>query len=153
MSLAIITAMTRVRVIGKGNTLPWHIPEEIKLFRTITTGHTVIMGRNTYESIGKALPNRRNIVVTSQPIAMPNIETVKSIDDAIEKSSKETAFVIGGAKLYAAALPKAKRMLISHIKEEYAGDVFFPLYNEQDWGIIDEKEYDEFIFRIYERQK
>jgi dihydrofolate reductase len=128
MSLSIIVAMTDHRVIGRDNTLPWRIPEDLKRFKAITMGHPIIMGRRTFESIGKALPGRRNIVVTSRPLQAEGIQTASSLDEALTlcPSSEGERFVIGGARLFEEALPRAKKLYLTLVHADISGDVYFP---------------------------
>lgn len=109
--------------IGYNNRLPWHIPEELKFFRTTTRGHSVVMGKNTYESIGKPLPNRKNYIITRSNY--PEVETISNIDTLISKykDSNETLFVIGGSKIYSAFSLHADEIIWSKIKGEYQTDI------------------------------
>ena len=106
MKLVLIAALTRRRVIGAGGRIPWHLSEDLKRFKRGTTGHTVLMGRKTFESIGKLLPNRRNVVLSSRPV--PGVETYASLDEALASLKDESqVFVIGGGTLYAQTLERA----------------------------------------------
>ena len=136
--ISIIVAMATNRVIGINNSLPWHISDDLKRFKQLTTGHTIIMGRKTYESIGKALPNRTNIVVSRQKkIHYPDVIMCDSIEDAIiQVDDMHDIFIIGGAQIYEQALPFANHMFVTHVDREIHGDVFFPEYNEKQWKII-----------------
>ena len=136
--ISIIVAMATNRVIGIKNNLPWHISDDLKRFKQLTTGHTIIMGRKTYESIGKALPNRTNIVVSRQKnLHYPDVIVCDSIQDAIiQVDDKHDIFIIGGAQIYEQALPFANFMYVTHVDSEIQGDVFFPEYNEKQWKII-----------------
>lgn len=150
----IISGFPKNRVIGKGPDLPWHIPEDLKHFKEITTGKTIIMGLVTYKSIGKALPNRNNIVMSFNKIDLEDADVATSVDEALEiaKSYEKEIFIIGGASIYKLFLPLADKMYISHIKEDYEGDVYFPEYNENDWLIKHEEDKGPFIFKIYKRK-
>ncbi len=128
--ISAIVAMGKNRVIGNQNQLPWHLPADLKHFKTITTGHPIIMGRKTYESIGKPLPNRTNIVVTRDPsfraegcIIVSSIQ--KAISEAEQNENKEL-FIIGGAEIFNASLPLIKRIYLTIIDHPFDGDVFFP---------------------------
>ncbi|MDE3057755.1 MAG: dihydrofolate reductase [Bacteroidota bacterium] len=149
----IVAALTPSRVIGKGGKLPWHIPEDLKRFRQLTTGHCVVMGRKTYEAIGKPLPNRRNVVVTSRSI--PGIETYGSLDTAFAAlSDVEEVFVIGGGKIYAQTLGKASKLYLTIVHQNVEGDTFFPPYEElvsTSFKLINEEKHEGFVFRDYER--
>jgi dihydrofolate reductase len=124
----IIVAMTKDRVIGKDGTLPWHIPDDLKLFRKLTTGNTVVMGRTTYDSIGKPLRDRNNIVVTRSVRAIPGAVVCATFEDAVTEAEglEKDIFFIGGASIYRQALPVANAMHVSWVKKEYAGDIRFP---------------------------
>lgn len=147
MTVTIVAAIARNGVIGKDGKLPWHFPEDMKHFRSLTTGHVVIMGRKTWDSIGrKPLPNRINVVITSTPkeIATKDIDVLAGSDigsAAIEffKGTNKEIFIIGGASIYKEALPIADRMVITHINGEYEGDVFFPEVNASEWREINEE--------------
>lgn len=150
--IIIISGMTKKRVIGKDDKLPWNIPEDLKNFKEITSGNTVIMGRKTFESIGKALPNRNNIVIskTMQPIDESEfgIDICADVSEALAKAKeyKKDIFIIGGANIYKEFLPYADRLYLSLIKKEYDGNVFFPKYDENEWEEIEKKEFNEFDF-------
>lgn len=134
-SISIIAAVAGNRVIGRGGSLPWHLPDDLKHFRQLTLGHAVIMGRKTFESIGKPLPERSNIVVTrSHEWNHPGCRTAASLGAAMEAlAPAETAFVIGGAEIYALALPMAGRLCLTEIERDFAGDTFFPGFNRSEW--------------------
>lgn len=128
--LSIIAGIGDNRELGKNNTLLWHIPEDMKRFKTLTTGHTVIMGRKTYESIGKPLPNRTNIVITSEKeFLAPGCIITHSLDEAIQKSHDTETFIIGGASVYAQALPIADKLYLTKVKGTFDADTFFPDYS------------------------
>lgn len=126
--VSLVAAMARNRVIGRENRLPWHLPEDLKRFRQLTMGAPVIMGRKTYQSIGRPLPGRRNIIVTRQDdLAFEGCETVHSLGEALQIARDAAeAFVVGGAELYRLALPRADRLYLTLIEAEYAGDAYFP---------------------------
>lgn len=127
MKLIIIAALSRNRVIGKDGKVPWHISEDLKRFKRITTGHTVLMGRKSYESIGKPLANRRNVVVTSKQI--PGIETYKTLEEALRSlENEEQVFVIGGGNLFAQMLDRVDEMYLTLVDQQVEGDVFFPSF-------------------------
>lgn len=148
MTVTIVAAVALNGVIGKDGKLPWHFPEDMKHFRSLTTGHYVIMGRKTWDSLGRRpLPKRTNVVVTSTPeaIATRNVDVLagKSLEDVIrffKDSPKDIElFIIGGASIYKEALPIADRMVITHINGEYEGDVLFPEVNASEWREINEE--------------
>jgi dihydrofolate reductase len=127
--LALIVAAARNGVIGKDGELPWHVSEDLKHFKNTTTGHVIIMGRNTHDSIGRALPGRRNIVVTRAVGAVfPGCETAHSLEEAITlaRTTDDCPFVIGGASLYEEALPLATELHLTTIDEDVEGDTYFP---------------------------
>jgi len=152
--LSLIVGMTKERVIGKGNLLPWHIPEDLKNFKKITTGKTVIMGRKTFDSIvsmiGKPLPNRRNVVL-SRSMESDEVEVCRSVEEAKEKFKDEEAFIIGGASVYKLFLPYVDRMYISWIKKDYEGDCYFPELNLDKFKIISKEDFEEFEFVVHEK--
>ena len=140
--LSIIVAIAKNNVIGKNNELLWNIPEDMKHFKETTTGHTVIMGKRTFESIGRPLPNRKNIVIAQKDEIFddPNgIEIVNSLEE-LEKyeQSEEECFVIGGAMIYKQLMPKCKKMYITLVEREYEGDVSFPQIDEKMWKKVSE---------------
>jgi dihydrofolate reductase len=151
--ISIITAMTQAGVIGKGNALPWHIPDELKNFRRLTQGSTVIMGKRTFESIGRPLPNRNNVVLGPSDWEAPGIVVCQSIDESLKIAQLygNDIFVIGGAQTYAQFLPLAQRLVISYIKQDYEGDVFFPAFNLSEWNVVQRVGYPEFEVVTFER--
>jgi len=160
--ISLIVAKSSNGVIGKNNAMPWHIPAELKYFKEVTSNHTVIMGKNTLLSIGKALPNRRNIVLTTNPnFVYDNVEVVHSVEEAIARSNKEEeVFVIGGKMIYEQFLPFASKLYITEIEQEFDGDTFFPLINWDDYkliskrkGLKDEKNNYNYYFNVYEKNK
>jgi dihydrofolate reductase len=140
MKISIITAVSDNGIIGKDGKLPWVLPTDLKRFKEITTGHHIIMGRKTYESIGKPLPNRTNIVLTRNEKfkVAKDAKLVHSLDVAlnIAKSAGETeCFIIGGEHLYAQALPITDRIYMTTVHQEFDGDAKFPVFNIHDWNI------------------
>jgi dihydrofolate reductase len=133
--LTLIVARARNGVIGKDNTMPWKIPGEQAYFKRVTMGHPIIMGRKTWESIGRPLPGRRNIVVTRNPdFVAPGAEVVSSLEVALAQcAGAPEAFVIGGAELYRLALPHADRLLITEIEHDFDGDTYFPAPAPARW--------------------
>ncbi len=138
--LSIIVAVANKQVIGKDNQLIWHLPEDLKRFKNLTTGHTIIMGRKTFESIGRILPNRKHVILCNDAqlnIQDENVEILEDIDllkPYIE--SQEEYFVIGGATIYKLLMPYTQKMYITKIHEDFEGDVYFPEIKEQEWKII-----------------
>jgi dihydrofolate reductase len=132
--LTIIVAFDAKRGIGINNTLPWRLPEDLARFKRITTGHAIIMGRKTFDSIGRPLPNRRNIVLTrNSDWQHEGVEVVNSLQQAIALIGTEAAFVIGGADIYAQALPLCGQLLVTEIEQDVACDAFFPTIETQHW--------------------
>lgn len=126
--------MARNRVIGRNNTLPWHLSPDLKRFRRITMGHPIIMGRKTCESIGRPLDGRENIVITRNPGFRPEGVTVAgSIDEALESASDDEIMIIGGADIYEQTLPRADRIHLTLIHESFEGDAYFPEIDDEDW--------------------
>ena len=149
-----IAAMTKNRVIGSGNDLPWNIPDEMKHFRKATSGATVIMGQRTFESIGRPLPNRQNIVLSPHNLEINDVTVVGSIEQAltVAQAFEKEIFVIGGAYTYAQFLPLVDRLFISYIKQDYEGDVLFPAFDVSEWTVAERIDYPEFEFVLYERK-
>jgi len=131
----LVAAMAANRVIGAAGKLPWHLPEDLKHFKSLTYGHPVIMGRRTWESLGKPLRGRENIVVTRTPnYAAPGARIAHSLEAALALcTAARTAFVIGGGELYAAALPRAEGLFLTEIQRDYEGDTRFPEYDRGAW--------------------
>lgn len=129
--ISMVVAMSQNRVIGKLGKMPWNIPEDLQYFKRLTTGHTVIMGRKTFESIGRPLPNRLNVVLTqNEAYKAEGCVIVHSIEEVLEKyhKSEEELFIIGGSTLYKAFMPYATKLYITLIEKEFEGDTFFPCF-------------------------
>lgn len=136
--------MARNRVIGIDNRLPWHLPADLQRFKALTSGHTIVMGRKTFESFPRALPNRRHVIVTTQRDypAPQGATVVASVDAAIAAADGEPeVFVIGGASIYAQTLPLAQRLYVTLIAAEVSGDAFFPPFNFDAWRETDREEH------------
>ncbi|MXS83894.1 dihydrofolate reductase [Nitrosomonas oligotropha] len=139
LRLSILVAMAKNRVIGRDNRLPWHLPADLKHFKFLTMGQAIVMGRKTYESIGKPLPGRANIVITRQTdYQIPGAVVVNSLEDALlvceETSTTDTEnFIIGGEKLYRQTIKICQRMYITEIQSNFDGDVFFPEFDPNEW--------------------
>lgn len=133
--IAIIVARATNGVIGRGNALPWHLPEDLAHFKRTTMGKPILMGRKTFESIGRPLPGRRNIVITRDPAwSHSGCEAAASLDAALALCPHDDeVFVIGGAQLYAQALPRAARLIVTEIHAEVEGDVFLPAVDPASW--------------------
>src|SRR5688572_13271277 len=133
--ISIIVAMSRNRVIGANGAIPWHLPEELKRFKSVTMGHPIIMGRKTYESIGRLLPGRTTVIVSRQPAyRVPGAIVAHSLGEAIAAcNGDDEIFVIGGAEIYAQALARADRIYLTTVETEVAGDATFPEFDLKDW--------------------
>jgi len=161
--LSIIVAKSKNNAIGKDNKLLWKIPDDLKRFKTLTTGHTIIMGRKTFESLGRVLPNRFHIVLTRDKNYKVEDENVKIINDVSEintyiKDSNEN-FVIGGAQIYATLMPKCQKLYVTQIGKDFIGDSYFPKIKEEEWELIerikgpkDENEFD-YEYMTYKKKK
>ena len=158
---SIIVAIGKNREIGKGNKLLWHIPEDLKNFKEITTGKTVIMGRKTFESIGRPLPNRKNIVLSKngdkESFEQKGIELYQNLENLIAdyKNSGEEIFIIGGEQMYREFMQKGlvSRLYISYIEfSDSEADAYFPEIDYNSWKIIKEKNYDNWNFCMYEKE-
>lgn len=158
--LSIIVAVAENGVIGDRNALLWHISEDLKRFKALTTGHPVVMGRKTFESLGRPLPNRTNVVITRQSIEIPGCTVVHSLADALALFPEgEEVFVIGGAEVYAQALPFADRFYLTRVCHAYEGDTRFPAWDESAWRLVESEAFPSgkdypwpFVFETYERR-
>ncbi len=134
MIVSIVVAIAQNHAIGKNNQLLWHLPKDLKHFKEITSGHTIIMGRKTYDSVGKPLPNRRNIVVTRQDITIDGCEVVNSLQDALKLAEGvDEVFIVGGAEIYKQAMPLTDRIYLTIVHENFEGDAYFPEIKEDIW--------------------
>ncbi len=157
--LSLIAAVAENGVIGNDNALPWHLPDDLKRFKAITMGHPVIMGRKTYESIGRPLPGRRNIVISRNPEYMAEgCETANSLSAAIAACSgaSDEIFVIGGAQIYAEAMPKARRLYLTEIRRAFEGNARFPTVDSTQWREVSRERFQtrdglNYDFAIYNR--
>jgi dihydrofolate reductase len=162
-NISIIVAIAENNAIGKNNELLWSIPEDMKWFKQITTGHTIIMGRRTFLSLPKgALPNRRNIVISDVAgESFKNCEMVSSIEDAMAAcDEKDESFIIGGGMVYRQFLPHARKLYITRVHKDFDADVFFPEINFEEWIELESKKYTaddkvpfSYSFIIYQRKK
>ena len=158
--LSVIVAMARNRVIGADNKIPWHLPAELKLFKTITMGHHIIMGRNTWESIGRLLPGRTSVVVTRQPAyRVEGALMASSLEAAIQACrGDDEIFIIGGAQLYATAMPLANRLYLTIVEADVAGGAYMPEFDLSEWQqrsaqafAADEKNPLDYVQTVYEK--
>lgn len=160
MRLSLIVAMAKNRVIGSNNQMPWHLPADFAYFKKVTLGHPVIMGRKTFESIGRPLPGRRNIVVSrNAAFRAEGVDVMTSLDAAIRACRNTETFVIGGATLYAEALPHVDRLFITEVDASPNGDTLFPSLDKNLWREItrerreaDEKNLHAMEFVVLERK-
>ena len=135
--ISLIVAVAENGVIGDRNALLWHISEDLRHFKAVTTGHPVVMGRKTWESLGRPLPNRTNVVITRQNIEIPGCTVVHSLEEAVALfPADEEVFVIGGAQIYAAALPLARKFYLTRVFRAYEGDTRFPAWDEREWRLV-----------------
>jgi dihydrofolate reductase len=166
VKIALVVAMTRQGVMGKNNQLPWHLPGDLKRFKQITLGHPIIMGRKTFDSIGKALPNRTNIVVTRDPAKLPpTVLGATSLDEALNLAREalrsqppserdDEIYVIGGAEVFRTTLARADKLYLTWIEPPFEGDVIFPDLKIQEWRCTFEERVEEpfaYVFADYER--
>lgn len=156
--LTIVVAIDAQNGIGNNNALPWRLPEDLAHFKRITSGHPIIMGRKTFDSIGKPLPNRRNIVVTrNAEWRHEGVEAVPSLDAAVQLVGSGEAFVIGGAQIFADAMTIVQRMIVTEIDKRFNCDTFFPKIEPQKWRETARERYHsepngcDFAFVTYER--
>tara|TARA_B100000965_G_C19181365_1_gene578950 strand:+ start:73 stop:558 length:486 start_codon:yes stop_codon:yes gene_type:complete len=161
MRLSIIVAMDRNQLIGADGALPWRIPDDLKNFKKITMGRPILMGRKTHESIGRVLPGRENIVLTSNKDYIAEGCTIKNTLDQVYSycDKEEELFVMGGANLYSQTLIKAERLFITEINADLNGDTFFPKYNRNQWEEVKRKNFNadeenefDYSFTILERR-
>jgi dihydrofolate reductase len=166
MKISLIAALASNRVIGRDGGLPWHLPPDLRRFKRLTLGHTMILGRKTYESIGRALPGRSMVVVTRQAdYAVPEgVRVAPSVEEALrlarERDPQGEVFIAGGAELYRLTLPIADRLELTRIEQEFAGDTFFPEFDEADWRLVEEERHESgesspfaYSFQTWERAR
>ncbi|GAB4245336.1 MAG: type 3 dihydrofolate reductase [Acidobacteriota bacterium] len=162
MRISIIAAVSRNRVIGREGGLPWHLPADLKYFREKTRGHPVIMGRRTYESVGRPLPGRRNIVLSRSPdFRPPGVEVVDSLEKALDLvRGADEVFLLGGERVFQAGLEIADRLYLTEIDAEFSGDTFFPEFDRDKWIVTESREHPAdaanpfpMRFVVYERKR
>ena len=167
MKIVLIAAFAQNRVVGINNTLPWHLPEDLKYFKRTTTGKAIIMGRKTYDSIGRPLPNRTNIVISrNSDFSADGIKVVASLEAAIELAKEvniinavQEVMIIGGASIYEAALPMADRLYLTHVHAEIEGDAYFPQVNFKQWSEVSREDHQasdnnpfDYSFVVYDKK-
>lgn len=158
--ISLIVAHDKNRVIGHENQMPWHLPEELKYFKKMTMGKPIIMGRKTFESIGRPLPGRRNIVITRNPeYKVEGVEVVDSLEKALKLTKDaEEVMIIGGEQIFKLALPFTDRLYITYINHEFKGDTFFPEYDLNEWKLVSQSEPQEtedgytYTYQIFEKK-
>lgn len=162
MRLSILVALDRTRLIGRSGGLPWHLPADLRRFKAITMGKTVVMGRVTHESIGRPLPGRRNIVLTHQPdYVSPGCEIFPSLDLALSRSrGEEEVMIIGGRAVYIEAIPICTRIYLTEVDAELEGDVYFPVLAADAWHeasverhVADSEHRFSYCFKVFDRIK
>ncbi|MCG8591588.1 MAG: dihydrofolate reductase [Proteobacteria bacterium] len=164
MKIALMAAVAENGVIGRDGGLPWRLPDDLAHLKRLTTGHCIIVGRRTYESVGRALPKRTNLVVTRQPhFAAPGCVVVGSLTEALDharQSGETLAFVLGGASLYAEALPQADWLYWTRVEAQVEGDVSFPAVDWDEWTLTestphpaDDRHPHPFRFETYQRNR
>ncbi|MBU5466638.1 dihydrofolate reductase [Virgibacillus sp. MSJ-26] len=161
--ISLLVAMDQNRVIGLNNDMPWHLPKDLKFFKQKTVGHTIVMGRKTFNSIGRVLPNRKHVILTRNknvtfPEGVEVIYDISGIKDLDNNHPNDELFVIGGGKVFEQVLPIADRMYVTLIDETFEGDVYFPNFSEEEWtltskvaGEKDEKNPYDYFFLQYDR--
>ncbi len=167
MKIVLIAAFAQNRVVGINNTLPWHLPEDLKYFKRTTSGKAIIMGRKTYDSIGRPLPNRTNIVISrNRDFQAEGVRVVTSLEAAIELAKEvnyindvQEVMIIGGASIYEAALPIADRLYLTHVHAEIEGDAYFPEVNFKQWVEVSREDYQasdknpyDYSFVVYDKK-
>ncbi len=164
MIISTIVAVAKNNVIGKDNDIPWYLPADLKYFKKITTGHHIVMGRKCYESIGRPLPKRTNVVVTRNPFFIATgcliTHNVAEAVQLAEANGEEEVFIIGGGQIYEIALPHVDRIYLTEVNLEVDGDIFFPEIDLQNWKLIketnhkaDEKNEYDYTFKVLQRKK
>lgn len=161
MTVSLVVAAAKNRVIGRDGELPWHLPDDLRHFKRLTTGKPVIMGRRTFESIGKPLPDRHNIVMTRDPgYAATDCDVVTSVSDALKLAGDDReVMVIGGGQIYRDFLPRADRIYLTRVQAEIEGDTHFPEIDASEWQLVssehhgaDEKHAYAFEMMVFERR-
>lgn len=160
MIVSLVAALSTNRVIGRDGGLPWRLPDDLKHFKRLTVDHTVVMGRKTFDEIGRPLANRRNVVITRNPAFRPTgVHVVGTLDEALALAAGEDeVFVIGGGEIYRLALPRADRLYLTVVHADVDGDTWFPTLDDGDWVLesevdhpADERHAHSFSFRTYRR--
>jgi dihydrofolate reductase len=151
--VTLIAALGRNRVIGRDGAMPWHLPEDLKHFKHTTMGHPMVMGRKTFESIGRVLPGRRTIVITRQQgWHHPDVEAAHSLPEALSLAGPgDEVFVVGGGEVYREAMPFAQRLVLTEVHDSPEGDTFFPEWSRRQWREVAREPHERFDLVTYER--
>ena len=154
MTITVLAAVGANRAIGRNGDMPWHLPQDLAHFKATTMGHTMVMGRKTYDAIGRALPGRRTIVITRQKgWHAPGVEVAHSLADALALAGPTEVFVIGGGQVYQEAMPFADQMMLTEIEQSPEADVFFPEFDLDHWHEVVRERHDGFAFVTYVRRQ
>lgn len=155
MRLSLVAAVAANGVIGANGEMPWHYPEDLRHFRETTVGHPVIMGRHTFEAIGGPLPDRRNVVLTSQPESLPDslnaVSSLAAATAAARRHGEDTAYVVGGSSVYSQFLPMADELVLTELDDSYDGDTTFPTVDWDRWRAVERDRHDAFTVVTYVR--
>ena len=146
-----IAAMSENRVIGNGNAIPWHLPEDFKWFKATTIGHIIVMGRKTFDSIGRPLPKRETFVLSRSAEAIPGTTVIRSLDE-LPQDDERTIFICGGAEIYGLALPQCSDLFMTHVKRTVEGDTFFPAFEDDFEAVETVADNDDFLIVHYRRK-
>ena len=153
MTITVLAAVAANLAIGRDGAMPWHLPEDLAHFKATTMGHVMLMGRKTYDSIGRALPGRRTIVMTRQQgWHAPSVEVAHSLPEALALAGPADVFVVGGSDVYRQAMPFADQMLLTEIDQSPEADAFFPTFTPEDWHETARQPHDGFTFVTYSRR-
>jgi dihydrofolate reductase len=154
MTIILLAAVGANLVIGRDGDMPWHLPQDLAHFKATTMGHTMVMGRKTYEAIGRPLPGRRMIVITRQHgWHAPGVEAAHSLPEALTLAGPTDVFVIGGGEVYRQAMPFADQMMLTEIQQSPEGDAFFPKFEPDHWQETSREAHDGFAFVTYVRRQ
>ena len=154
MTIILIAAVGANHVIGREGEMPWHLPEDLAHFKATTMGHTLVMGRKTYDSIGRALPGRRTVVMTSQiGWHAPSIEVAHSLAEALALAGPTEVFIVGGGQVYREAIPFADQLMLTEVDQSPEGDAVFPTIDPEHWRETGRQAHAGFAFVTYERQR
>jgi dihydrofolate reductase len=154
MTITVLAAVGANLVIGRDGRMPWHLPQDLAHFKATTMGHTMVMGRKTYDAIGRALPGRRTVVITrQQDWHAPGVEVAHSLAEALSLAGPTEVFIIGGSEVYRQAMPFADQMMLTEIEQSPDGDAFFPSFEPDQWHEAAREAHDGFSFVTYERHR